>query len=54
MNPMYYPMVIILSFVTPLFALAFWLIRGIEKSEVEKRPAGFVTPTPESRSRSAE
>jgi len=54
MNPMYYPMVIILSFVTPLFALSLWLIHGIKKSEGKKRPAGFVTSAPESRSRSAE
>jgi len=40
--------------VTPLFALALWLIHGFKKSDVEKRPAGFVTSAPESRSRSAE
>jgi hypothetical protein len=37
MSPHAYPAVIVLSFVTPLFALAFWLLHGTRKSDDEKQ-----------------
>jgi hypothetical protein len=56
MNPMYYGAVVFLSFVTPLFALALWMLHGLRKNEAEKREANAATSTaaPESRSQSAE
>lgn len=55
MNPMYYGAVVFLSFVTPLFALALWMLHGLRKNEAEKRDAAAAsTAAPESRSQSAE
>ena len=57
MSPHLIPAVTVLSFVTPLFAVALWLIHGHRK-EVEKGASAATkqasTAAPESRSRSAE
>jgi hypothetical protein len=62
MNPHLIPAVSVLSFVTPLFAIALWLIHGRRKEEEEeekgasatKRAAGFTASPPESRSHSGD
>jgi hypothetical protein len=53
-NPMYYGTLAFLAFMTPFFAVAMWIIRGWNREDSKKRPIGFVTAVPESRSRSAE
>jgi len=53
-NPMYYGTLMFLAFMTPFFAVAAWIIRGWNRDDVRKRPIGFATSEPESRSRSAE
>jgi hypothetical protein len=54
MSPHLIPAVTVLSFVTPLFAIALWLIHGHRK-EVEKGASKQApTAAPESGSRSAE
>jgi hypothetical protein len=59
MSPHLIPAVSVLSFVTPLFAIALWLIHGRRKEEEKgasatKRAAGFITSPPETRSHSGE
>jgi hypothetical protein len=54
MNPHYYGMIPFVAFGTFLFILGLWSTREIRKEEAKKRPIGFVTAEPESRSRSAE
>ncbi len=53
MNPMYYGTLMFLAFVTPMIAIGLWASRSLRRG-ARKRPAGFVTSAPESRSRSAE
>jgi len=53
-NPMYYGTLMFLAFMTPFFAVATWIVRGWNRDDVRKRPIGFVTSAPESRSRCAE
>jgi hypothetical protein len=53
-NPMYYGTLTFLAFMTPFFAVAAWIIRRWNHEDSQKRPIGFVTSGPESRSRSAE
>jgi hypothetical protein len=53
-DPMYYPTFAFLAFSGFLLAGAFWALHGLKKEEKRKRPIGFVTAAPESRSRSAE
>ena len=54
MNPMYYGTLTFLAFMTPFFTVAAWIIRGWNREDAKKRPIGFITSGPESRSRSAE
>jgi hypothetical protein len=53
-NPMFYGTFTFLGFMSFFFALAFWMLRGLRKNEARKRPIGFITSAPESRSRSVE
>ncbi len=54
MSPHLIPAVAVLSFVTPLFAVALWLIHGHRKEEEAHTSGKASTGAPESRSRSAE
>jgi hypothetical protein len=54
MNPMFYGTFAFLGFMSFFILLAMWMLRGLSKEEAKKRPAGFVTSAPESRSRSSE
>ena len=54
MNPMYYGAVVFLSFVTPLFAIALWVLHGHRKGGEKREGGSSPTAAPESRSQSAE
>ena len=54
MSPHLIPAVSVLSFVTPLFAIALWLLHGHRKEEEKHTSAQASTAAPESRSRSVE
>jgi hypothetical protein len=51
-NPMYYGTFAFLVFSGMLASIGFWALHNLKKEK--KRPIGFVTAEPESRSRSAE
>ena len=53
-NPMYYGTLSFLIFSGLLLRIGFWALHGLKKEEKRKRPIGFITSAPESRSRSAE
>jgi len=53
MNPHAW-MIPFIAFGSFLFILGLWSTHEIRKEETKKRPIGFVTSEPESRSRSAE
>jgi hypothetical protein len=53
-NPMYYGTLGFLMFSGMLLSIGLWAIHGMKKERAEKRPIGFITSAPESRSRSAE
>jgi len=50
-NPMYYGTLAFLAFSGMLLSVGFWAIHGLKKERGKKRPIGFVTAGPESRSR---
>jgi len=54
MNPMYYGTLAFLAFSACLIIQGLFLVHSIKKQQAKKRPIGFVTAAPESRSRSAE
>jgi hypothetical protein len=54
MNPHHYWMIPFVAFSTFLVILGSWSIHKIRKEEAKKRPIGFITSEPESRSRSSE
>jgi hypothetical protein len=51
-NPMYYGTLAFLIFSGMLASIGFWALHNLKKER--KRPIGFVTAAPESRSQSAE
>ena len=53
-NPMFYGTFTFLGFMSFFFAFAAWIMHGWRRDEKRKRPIGFITSGPESRSRSAE
>lgn len=53
MNP-YYATFAFFAFSGSILGIGFWAFHGLRKEQTKKRPAGFVTSAPESRSRSAE
>jgi len=50
----HYWMLPFVAFAAFLFILGFWSTREIRKEQAKKRPIGFITSAPVSRSRSAE
>jgi len=54
-NPMYYGTLVFLAFATSCFIIpTLLLMHSAKQEQKKKRPIGFVTAAPESRSRSAE
>jgi hypothetical protein len=53
-NPMYYGTLAFLAFEACFIIPGLFLVHSIKKEQKRKRPIGFVTAAPESRSRSSE
>jgi hypothetical protein len=54
-NPMYYGTLAFLAFSTCVFIIpGLFLVHSLKKEQKKKRPIGFITSAPESRSRSVE
>jgi hypothetical protein len=53
-NPMYYGTLMFLAFSSCFIIPGLFLAHSIRKEQKKKRPIGFITSEPESRSRSAE
>jgi hypothetical protein len=53
-NPMYYGTLAFLAFSSCFIIPGLFLAHSLKKEQKKKRPIGFITSAPESRSRSAE